>query len=104
MSDFLVIKTFRTKNLKVVLAYDEDYCSDDYALLMRVRVIHTPSGVVLGEDYIGGVDAGNPYAFIDHYGIRQQGNYGSYFSDMVRNAAREARQTVKALSEAVRHV
>lgn len=59
----------------------------------RVRVTHKRTGAVLGESFLGGSIYENPEGFRDHFGIRNT-RYGSYFSDMVREAVMEARQTI----------
>lgn len=67
------------------------------AFLSKVSVTHKPTGLELGSDYLGGSIYENPAEFRDHFGIRAQGrrdgcNYGSYFSDMVREAIAQARK------------
>lgn len=56
----------------------------------------TFDGVEIGTDYLGESIYANPADFRDHFGIRVKSRehgctYGSYFSDMVREAIREAR-------------
>lgn len=53
-------------------------------------------GRVVGEDWLGGSIYEKPSEFRDHIGMNKRG-HGSYFSDMVREAIREAR---KALANA----
>lgn len=56
----------------------------------EISVVHTASGAVLGEAFLGGSIYENPEEFRDHFGMNQKG-YGSYFSQMVREAIEEAR-------------
>lgn len=65
-----------------------------------VSVIHKPTGIVLSEDYLGGSIYENPKDFRDHFGCRTKG-YGSYFSDMVRSAVKDARETLSELQGAL---
>lgn len=51
-------------------------------------------GVIIGQDHLGQSIYENPEDFRDHFGMNQ-GNWGSYFSDMVREAVREARAYLK---------
>ena len=60
------------------------------AFVARVRVLW--HGRELGADYLGGCVYKSAEEFIDHRG-RNAGGYGSYFSDMVREAIRYARKT-----------
>lgn len=53
-------------------------------------------GREVGADYLGGCIYESPEAFRDHVGSKAKG-YGSYFSDMVREAIKEARQTLAAV-------
>lgn len=71
------------------------------AFTARVRVIHIPTDAVLGEDYLGECIYANPSDFIDHRGCRADPakNYGSYFSDMVREAIAEARAAVAKMPQ-----
>jgi len=64
------------------------------------RVMIELDGQEIGTDYLGGSIYANPEEFRDHIGInvksRRDGkNYGSYFSDMVRQAIAEAREEMK---------
>ena len=70
-----------------------------------IKVYHRPTGLELGAAYLGQLIYANPAEFRDHIGIkaksRQDGvNYGSYFSDMVREAVAEARATLAQLKTA----
>lgn len=63
----------------------------------RVRV--TCDGREVGCDYLGGSVYADPAEFRDHVGLavkcRADGrNYGSYFTDMTREAIREARKSL----------
>lgn len=57
------------------------------------RVVVELDGRVIGEDYLGGSIYENPSEFRDHIGMNARG-HGSYFSDMVREAIKEARKTL----------
>lgn len=118
------IREFNTLNYKVrVLAEaetDVDLSWDDtghvaeqldrselIAFCAHVKVIHTPTGAVLGEDYLGQCIYKDFDDFMDHRecGIQnrkyesqgERGRCGSYFSDMIREAIGLARQNYKAM-------
>lgn len=60
-------------------------------------------GIELASDYLVGCIYSNPFEFMDHVGIKQKAktdgcNYGSCFSDMVRNVIAQARKTVSSLN------
>lgn len=57
----------------------------------HAEVIERATGNTIGEDYLGGSIYGDPEDFRDHVG--SQGKHGSYFTDMIREAIREARKT-----------
>ncbi len=57
----------------------------------EVRVIENSSKKVLGQAFLGGSIYANPAEFRDHFGMNA-GGYGSYFSDMIREAIAEARK------------
>lgn len=59
------------------------------------RVSVELDGRVIGEDWLSGSIYANPADFRDHIGMNARG-HGSYFSDMVREAVREARKTLAA--------
>ncbi len=64
------------------------------------RVTVSYRGRVVGEDHLGQSIYENPADFRDHIGInirsREAGrNFGSYFSDMVREAIRQAREEMR---------
>lgn len=63
----------------------------------RVRVTYIPSGITMGEDYLGGSIYANPAEFRDHIGAR--GQYGSYFRDMVSSAIKESRRIVSGMRQ-----
>jgi hypothetical protein len=109
------IWNFRTKNFRVVVDcdYDQDTLdlswddtgevrekieSGEWAsYTMRARVLDR-DGNELGVDYLGASIYGDPREFRDHIGLgiksRADGcNYGSYFTDMVRQAIEEARES-----------
>lgn len=58
--------------------------------MSTIEVIDRGTGAVLGEAYLGNSIYDDPAKFRDHFGMRTKG-YGSYFSDMVREAIRDAR-------------
>jgi hypothetical protein len=53
-------------------------------------------GVPIGADHLGGSVCENPADFRDHFGIAHTGRV-SYFSDMVREAIRCARQFIASV-------
>lgn len=57
------------------------------------RMIVYCDGAEVGTDYLGGSVYENVRDFRDHFGMNGKG-HGSYFSDMVREAIREARASV----------
>ena len=65
-----------------------------FCFLSRVTV--ELDGRVIGEDYLGGSIYANPADFRDHIGMNARG-HGSYFSDMVREAVREARKSLSGV-------
>lgn len=108
--------TFKTKNF-VVKCYtqpdtlDTSYMEPELAEECRqkiksrewkcfqttVEVKHRLTGEVLAESFLGGSIYADPKDFYrEHIGIRAQSrrdgmNYGCYFTDMVREACRDAR-------------
>lgn len=60
-----------------------------------VRVVHRATKAVLAEAYLGNSIYADPREFRDHLGCRNKG-YGSYFSDMVREAILETRKSFPA--------
>ena len=98
--------TFRTKNFRVEwqispctsldLSFDDtgeareklgsgEYVAFDSAVVVYFR------GDEIAADYLGESIYANPKDFRDHFGMNAKG-HGSYFSDMVREAVREARK------------
>ena len=62
--------------------------------LFRVRL--EMDGIEIATDYLGNSIHANASEFRDHIGIKKLGeNYGSYFSDMVRQVCSEARQIIR---------
>ena len=106
------IWSFETKNYRVVYAVEPEYDLDLswdisgatrkgldsgqlVAFVAHVYVIHKPTGIMLGDAYLGECVYETPEAFIDHRGAR--GIYGSYFVDMIRvviENARKARELI----------
>jgi hypothetical protein len=99
--------TFRTKRFAVKWTIEEQYGyqydgDDDgstQAALNDGSMVAFDSimdvyldGVLLASDFLGGsvYYAGQEASFRDHIGMNARG-HGSYFSDMVREAIREAR-------------
>lgn len=60
-------------------------------------------GEMIAADYLGGSIYANPDEFRDHLG-RNAGGYGSYFSDMVREAVRDARHVLRKRMETMPYV
>lgn len=105
------IWTFRTKRFAVSLACAGNlYCdlswdetgeaaakieSGEWSSF-SFRVSVALDGYEVGVVYLGDSIYADPAEFRDHIGA--QGKYGSYFTDMVHEACREARQNVTALS------
>jgi hypothetical protein len=101
------IWSFRTKNFRVDydvtdeddldLSWDEDGCvrqglqSGKY-VAFQARVAVYWKGHEIGADYLGGCIYENVEQFMDHRGIKRQPNCGSYFTDMIRTAIKEARR------------
>jgi hypothetical protein len=114
--------TFETRSFRVVWTitpcYDLDLSWDETgetaekitsgewdAFDSAIKVYHRPTGLELGAAYLGQSIYANPAEFRDHIGIKAKsrqdgGNYGSYFSDMVRGAVAEARATLAQLKAA----
>lgn len=97
---------FNTKNFHVELVcdIDQDYdvVADEFSdeiyeqlksgalevFLFAVKVYY--KGQEVATTYLGGSIYADPAEFIDHRGMNKKG-HGSYFSDMVREAVKEAR-------------
>lgn len=58
------------------------------------RVVVLFRGAEVGADYLGQCIYEDPAEFRDHIGVRAKG-YGSYFSDMVRQAIQDARNNMR---------
>jgi hypothetical protein len=112
---FTTLWTFRTKNLKVIwsiapseqidLSWDdtgevrEKLDSGEYeAFDSKMSVVSRITGEEIAADYLGESIYANPKDFRDHIGMNAKG-HGSYFSDMVREACREARDNLRAMKE-----
>lgn len=68
--------------------------------LSEITVTHTKTGAVLGEAYLGNSIYEDPTEFRDHFGMNKKG-YGSYFSQMVRDAVAEARKNFPTLQNSI---
>jgi hypothetical protein len=105
MSD--TIWQFRTKHFRVVLDCDWERGPDlswaDQETLDNLEsglwgnycfrvAVYGPQGELLGDSYLGNSIYADPADFRDHVGA--QGNYGSYFVDMVSEAIAEARKAM----------
>lgn len=62
-----------------------------------VRASVSFRGSVVGTDYIGNCIYQNFRDFRDHLGIKKHANYGSYFTEMIRESIREARKTLSEM-------
>lgn len=112
--------SFETANLKIEaimtpctdldLSWDDDGSTREglesglyQAFDTDVRVTHKATGAELGSDSLGQSIYERPRDFLaEHVGLaaksRADGcNYGSYFPDMVREACREARKTLRSM-------
>lgn len=112
---------FQTKNFRVEyavapdydldLSWDEDGSTreglergDLYAFVAHVKIVHLPTGAILGEDYLGSCIYKNAQEFMDHRQcgaenrrLRATGSdsrCGSYFTDMISEACAAARTEV----------
>ena len=103
--------TFETANLRVawIISPDSDVDTsfDESGETQRnldsglwvafesdIVVTHKATGARLGSSSLCGSIYENPADFRDHIGRNAKG-YGSYFSDMVREACREARKALR---------
>jgi len=81
---------------------DEKLASGEWEAFGTVVKVETHDGVELGTASLWGSIYADPREFRDHLGIAEKGradgcNYGSYFSDLVREAVGEARTTLATL-------
>ena len=111
-----IIWQFKTKHFIVRMSYEYQYErvdlswddtgevrekleSGEWAVyVFHAEVIERVTGNTIGEDYLSESIHADPMDFRDHVGLaaksRADGrNYGSYFTDMIREAIREARET-----------
>lgn len=111
----MLIWQFKTKHFIVRMScdYDQDMvdlswddtgevreklASGEWAVYtFHAEVIERSTGNTIGEDYLGGSIYGDPEDFRDHVGLAEKGrkdgrNYSSYFTDMIREAIKEARK------------
>ena len=65
-----------------------------------IRVVHRATKKVLSETSLGNSIYADPREFRDHFGMNGKG-YGSYFSDMVREAVRAARVAFPKFQQSV---
>jgi hypothetical protein len=110
MNALATIREFKTKNFTVIVdaveEFDLDLSFDDsgeilkdlesgrlVAFCARVRVFFNGSEV--GSDYLGNCIYKSYEEFMNHVG--SNGEYGSYFTDMVRSAISEARKRVSVM-------
>lgn len=113
--------SFETKNFRVMCnTFDEPfrapYMDADLAdecraktksgewkcFTVEVTVLHKPTGAMLANEYLGQCIHANRKEFRDHVGINEKSRrdgraYGSYFSQMVREACSAARIELKEL-------
>lgn len=64
--------------------------------MSTVKVLDRVTKTELGAAYLGGSIYADPAEFRDHFGMNA-GNHGSYFSQMVREAIKEARARLPLL-------
>ena len=111
----MLIWKFKTKNFTVRMLAEFDECGTDlswdetgevreklesgeWSVYVFTAEVLDARGNVVGSDSLGGSIYGDPEEFRDHIGLaiksRADGrNYGSYFTDMIREAICEARKT-----------
>lgn len=111
--------TFETKNFQVRWRISEDVLSVQHmepALAAKCRknvdsgkwqcfesiveVKHLPTGLILGEAYLGNSIYEDPRKFRDHFHMTKKG-HGSYFRDMVHDAIAQARKNYGDLKQTV---
>lgn len=107
---------FKTKNFRVALSWDYEADADlswdddgevtaklesgEYVNCLFKVAVYGPNGAELAADYLGNSIHERPEDFRDHLGIAAKGradghNYGSYFTDMVRQVISEAREALR---------
>lgn len=122
--------TFRTRNFRVTLECDYDNDSHDrswadeetlsnlndgtWASYLFKVAVYDASGAEIGADYLGDSIYADPLEFIDHRecgranrehaAAGRAGRCGSYFTDMVHEAIRQARLTYNAPRVQLRNV
>lgn len=126
MSNDNLMREFVTPNYRVRITAETEYdldlswdetdrtqkqleSGDLIAFCAHVQVTHRPSGAVLGNDYLGNCIYKSFADFMDHRACGRQnrkwarqgkaGRCGSYFSDMIREAIREARDSYQTLTQ-----
>jgi hypothetical protein len=129
MSNDNVMREFNTPNYTVRISAEEEFdldlsfdetgrvakqldAGDLIAFVAHVEVIHKPTGMVLGEDYLGNCIYKSFADFMDHRACGRQnrkwkkqgktGRCGSYFSDMISQTISEAREAYPALTDKIK--
>lgn len=115
------LRTFRTKNFRVVLSWDYetdfDHSWADAETLEKLAdgewtsyqfkvAVYDASGAEIGVDYLGDSIYADPAEFMDHRRCGRMnrelaakggaGRCGSYFADMVARAIEEARRNYQS--------
>lgn len=122
MSNEQTLWKFHTKNFTVRLCIEDDVLSTqgmDRTLAAECRekvksgewtcfqsvveVVYRPTGLVIGEEFLGGSIYASPKDFRDHFGMTA-GGHGSYFFQMVQAAIVQARKRFPALQAEVASV
>lgn len=122
MSNEQTLWKFNTKNFTVRLCIEDDVLSTsgmDRALAKKCRenvdsgewtcfqsvveVVHRPTGLVIGEEFLGGSIYAEPKDFRDHFNMTAKG-HGSYFFQMAKGAIAQARKRFPALQAEVTSV
>jgi stalled ribosome alternative rescue factor ArfA len=117
-----VLWTFETKNFLVRWRIEDDVLSTEgmepkFARKCRdnvnsgewrcfestIEVIHSPTGTVLGEEFLGNSIYADPRKFRDHFHMTKKG-HGSYFRQMTQEAIRQARKNFAKLQSSVASV
>jgi len=109
MSSIEIMYTFKTENLELVWEIEPDLdpfpeFAAKNVFTSHIYVKDRRSGEVLGESYLGECVYDDPEEFRDHIGVKKLSRkdgieYGSYFSDMVREVCRAARQKLIEISQ-----